>query len=74
VTLLTYEVGLFTLRCKLLIARREVKTLRTSKRQTARDPRKSSTRDYVRTLRGKFKGRGLLKALMADKKKERRSN
>ncbi len=29
------------------------------------------TRDYVHSLRGKFKGRGLLKALMAEKKKER---
>ena len=29
------------------------------------------TREYVHSLRGKFKGKGLLKALMADKKKER---
>jgi AbrB family looped-hinge helix DNA binding protein len=29
------------------------------------------TREYVHGLRGKFKGKGLLKALMADKKKER---
>ena len=29
------------------------------------------TRDYVHSLRGKFRGKGLLKALMAEKKKER---
>ena len=29
------------------------------------------THDYVHSLRGKFKGKGLLKALMSDKKKER---
>ena len=29
------------------------------------------TRDHVHSLRGKFKGRGLLKALMAEKKRER---
>lgn len=29
------------------------------------------TREYVHSLRGKFKGKGLLKALMSEKKKER---
>ena len=29
------------------------------------------TREYVHSLRGRFKGKGLLKALMADRKKER---
>ena len=29
------------------------------------------TREYLHGLRGKFKGKGLLKALMAEKKKER---
>jgi AbrB family looped-hinge helix DNA binding protein len=29
------------------------------------------TRDYVHSLRGKFKGKGLMKALMVEKKKER---
>ena len=29
------------------------------------------TREYVHSLKGKFKGKGLLKALMTDKKKER---
>jgi AbrB family looped-hinge helix DNA binding protein len=29
------------------------------------------TRDYVHSLRGRFKGKGLLKALTAEKKKER---
>jgi AbrB family looped-hinge helix DNA binding protein len=29
------------------------------------------TREYVRSLRGKYKGKGLLKALMAEKKRER---
>ena len=30
------------------------------------------TRDYVHSLRGRFKGKGLLKALMADRKEERK--
>jgi AbrB family looped-hinge helix DNA binding protein len=29
------------------------------------------TREYVHSLRGKFRGRGLLKALAAEKKRER---
>ena len=29
------------------------------------------TREYVHSLRGRFKGKGLLKALMVDRKKER---
>ena len=29
------------------------------------------TREYVRSVRGKYKGKGLMKALMADKKRER---
>ena len=29
------------------------------------------TREYVRSLRGKYKGKGLMKALMAEKKHER---
>jgi len=29
------------------------------------------TREYVHSVRGKFKGKGLLRALMADRKKER---
>ena len=29
------------------------------------------TREYVHSLRGKFKGKGLLKALMEDRKEER---
>lgn len=29
------------------------------------------TRDYVHSLRGKYKGKGLMKALMADKKREK---
>jgi AbrB family looped-hinge helix DNA binding protein len=29
------------------------------------------TREYVHSVRGRYKGRGLLKALMTDKKKER---
>jgi len=29
------------------------------------------TREYVRSLRGKYKGKGLLKALAAEKKRER---
>ena len=31
------------------------------------------TRDYVHSLRGRFRGKGLLKALMAEKKHERQS-
>lgn len=29
------------------------------------------TRDFIHSLRGKYKGRGLLRALMAEKKRER---
>ncbi len=29
------------------------------------------TRDYIHSLRGKYKGKGLLKALMEEKKRER---
>jgi len=29
------------------------------------------TREYIHSLRGKFKGKGLLKALMEEKKRER---
>ena len=29
------------------------------------------TREYIHSLRGKYKGKGLMKALMAEKKKER---
>jgi AbrB family looped-hinge helix DNA binding protein len=29
------------------------------------------TREYVHSLRGKYKGKGLLKALMAEKRRER---
>lgn len=29
------------------------------------------TREYVRSLRGKYKGKGLMKALMAEKTRER---
>ena len=29
------------------------------------------TREYIHSLKGKLKGKGLLKALMADRKKER---
>jgi len=32
---------------------------------------KPLTRDYVHSLRGKFKGKGLMKTLMAEKKRER---
>ena len=32
---------------------------------------KPITREYIHSLRGRFKGKGLLKALMAEKKKER---
>jgi len=29
------------------------------------------TREYIHSLRGKYKGKGLMKALMADKKREK---
>ncbi len=32
---------------------------------------KPITREYIHSVRGRFKGKGLLKALMAEKKKER---
>jgi AbrB family looped-hinge helix DNA binding protein len=39
--------------------------------QTSRIILTPITHEYVRSLRGKYKGRGLLKALMAEKKKEK---
>ena len=36
-----------------------------------RDSSKHVSREYVHSLRGKFKGKGLLKALMAEKEKEK---
>jgi hypothetical protein len=38
-----------------------------------RDSTKQVSREYVHSLRGKFKSKGLLKALMTEKDKERRS-
>jgi len=32
---------------------------------------KPITREYIHSLRGKFRGKGLMKALMAEKKRER---
>ena len=32
---------------------------------------KPITREYIHSLRGKYKGKGLLKALMAEKKREK---
>ncbi len=32
---------------------------------------KPITREYIHSLRGKYKGKGLIKALMAEKKRER---
>lgn len=32
---------------------------------------KLANREYIHSLRGKYKGKGLMKALMADKKRER---
>jgi len=32
---------------------------------------KPITREYIHSIRGKFRGKGLLKSLMADRKKER---
>jgi AbrB family looped-hinge helix DNA binding protein len=32
---------------------------------------KPLTREYIHSIRGKYRGRGLLKALMAEKKRER---
>ena len=36
-----------------------------------RDSKKHVSREYVHSLRGKLKGKGLLKALMTEKEKER---
>ena len=33
---------------------------------------KPITREYVHSLRGRFRGKGLMKALMAEKKRERK--
>ncbi len=43
------------------------------KQKANRDSSKYVSREYVHSLRGKFKGKGLLKALMAEKEKEKRS-
>lgn len=43
------------------------------KPKETRDSYKHVAREYVHSLRGKFKGKGLLKALMTEKQKERRS-
>jgi len=32
---------------------------------------KLANREYIHSLRGKYKGKGLMKALMADKRRER---
>jgi len=34
-------------------------------------PVKLANREYIHSLRGKYRGKGLMKALMADKKRER---
>ena len=38
-----------------------------------RDANKHVTREYIHSIRGKFKGKGLLKALMTEKEKEQKS-
>lgn len=40
--------------------------------QANRDLKKLISREHVHSLRGKLKGKGLLKALLAEKEKERR--
>ncbi len=45
---------------------------RQTKQKTRRIRSKPITREYVHSLRGKYKGKGLLKALMAEKERERR--
>jgi hypothetical protein len=58
----TYHAFRFTIQ---LMAKPE------SKPRANRDSKKHVTREYVHSLRGKFKGKGLLKALMAEKKREK---
>ena len=46
-------------------------TKRASNPTTSEGVKEPITREYVHTVRGKLKDNGLLKALMAEKKKER---
>jgi hypothetical protein len=41
------------------------------KSKANRDSRKHVSREYVHSLRGKFKGKGLLRALKAERARER---
>jgi hypothetical protein len=43
------------------------------KSKANRDSRKHFSREYVQSLRGKFRGKGLLKALMLEKARERKA-
>jgi len=43
------------------------------KSKATRDSRKHVSREYVHSLHGKFKGKGLLRALIAEKVRERRA-
>lgn len=46
-------------------------TRRQTTRKTRRIRSRPITREYVHSLRGKYKGKGLLKALMTEKERER---
>ena len=68
----------FTIYYSTLMAKRETQQKDASNTRSKRGgsptvsegSKKPVTREYVNSLRGKFKGKGLLKALMAEKKKE----
>jgi len=44
---------------------------RSTKTTALTTSRKPITREYIHSLRGKLRGKGVLKALMAEKKRER---
>jgi len=53
------------------MAKRQVQSRQKTAGRSKSGSTKHVTREYVRSLRGKFKGKGLLKALLAEKKTEK---
>ena len=64
------QSGSIDLLCDARIHSHEMKTRPTKTAQLITG-KKTVTREYVHSLRGKLRGKGLLKALMAEKKRER---
>lgn len=55
------------------MTKRDEQSMRSITTDNKRDSSIFVTREYVHSLRGKLKGKGLLKALMREKEKERTS-